>query len=89
MTSARITLWTAILMVLALIVAACGPTASPSGRMEIGDALTSPLSPVSPVFVETKAPTPTPVPVPTALPEPMQLVVLHTNDNWGETEPCG
>ena len=21
--------------------------------------------------------------------EPMQLVVLHTNDNWGETEPCG
>jgi ABC-type glycerol-3-phosphate transport system substrate-binding protein len=21
--------------------------------------------------------------------ESMQLVVLHTNDNWGETEPCG
>jgi len=19
----------------------------------------------------------------------MQLVILHTNDNWGETEPCG
>ena len=21
--------------------------------------------------------------------ESLQLVVLHTNDNWGETEPCG
>jgi hypothetical protein len=21
--------------------------------------------------------------------EPIELVVLHTNDNWGETEPCG
>ena len=20
---------------------------------------------------------------------PLDLVVLHTNDNWGETEPCG
>lgn len=20
---------------------------------------------------------------------PLELVVLHTNDNWGETEPCG
>jgi hypothetical protein len=19
----------------------------------------------------------------------MRLVILHTNDNWGETEPCG
>ena len=22
-------------------------------------------------------------------PGPLDLVVLHTNDNWGETEPCG
>jgi hypothetical protein len=22
-------------------------------------------------------------------PVPLDLVVLHTNDNWGETEPCG
>ena len=20
---------------------------------------------------------------------PVRLMVLHTNDNWGETEPCG
>ena len=22
-------------------------------------------------------------------PAPLDLVVLHTNDNWGETDPCG
>ena len=22
-------------------------------------------------------------------PKPIDLVVLHTNDNWGETDPCG
>jgi hypothetical protein len=26
---------------------------------------------------------------PRATPMPIRLVVLHTNDNWGETEPCG
>lgn len=25
----------------------------------------------------------------TPMPAPLPLVVLHTNDNWGETEPCG
>jgi len=25
----------------------------------------------------------------TAAPEGLPLVVLHSNDNWGETEPCG
>ncbi len=24
-----------------------------------------------------------------AAPAPDQLTILHTNDNWGETEPCG
>ncbi len=24
-----------------------------------------------------------------AHPAPQALVVLHTNDNWGEVEPCG
>lgn len=39
----------------------------------------------------------TPIPVPTVTLQvvasptagPALLVVLHTNDNWGETEPCG
>jgi hypothetical protein len=45
----------------------------------------SPLSQVSPLPVATFTPSPTF----TATPVAMQLVVLHTNDNWGETEPCG
>lgn len=24
-----------------------------------------------------------------AVTEPLDIVLLHTNDNWGETEPCG
>ena len=35
------------------------------------------------------AATATPTTTPAPAPSPMQLVVLHTNDNWGETEPCG
>ena len=26
---------------------------------------------------------------PSGTPAPLGLVVLHTNDNWGETKPCG
>jgi 2',3'-cyclic-nucleotide 2'-phosphodiesterase (5'-nucleotidase family) len=26
---------------------------------------------------------------PPPTPEPITLTVLHTNDNWGETKPCG
>jgi len=32
---------------------------------------------------------PFPEPAMESTPEPIDLVVLHTNDNWGETEPCG
>ena len=39
------------------------------------------------VPIETPLPTGTPALSPTR--KPIQLVVLHTNDNWGETEPCG
>jgi hypothetical protein len=35
------------------------------------------------------SPLPTPTPEPAAAPAPNQLLVLHTNDNWGATEPCG
>jgi hypothetical protein len=30
-----------------------------------------------------------PLPTAGAGRSPLPLVVLHTNDNWGETEPCG
>ena len=36
---------------------------------------TEPVSPVNPAATLT--------------PSPLDLVVLHTNDKWGETEPCG
>lgn len=54
----------------------------------------------TPVSAEAASPLqPTDIPPPTATaekPAPAQaqsstdqLVILHTNDNWGETEPCG
>jgi hypothetical protein len=49
----------------------------------------SPPQPVSPLATSTAVPTATPVPTPTPTAAPVQMVILHTNDNWGETEPCG
>ncbi|MGB9879884.1 MAG: hypothetical protein ACPLRM_03890 [Anaerolineae bacterium] len=37
----------------------------------------------------TPQPTATPKPTPTPTPRPIDLVVLHTNDVLGYTEPCG
>jgi 2',3'-cyclic-nucleotide 2'-phosphodiesterase (5'-nucleotidase family) len=39
----------------------------------------------------TKTPTPIPTstPTPTPTPRPIELTVLHTNDTWGYSEPCG
>lgn len=34
-------------------------------------------------------PTNTALPSTVATPAANQLTILHTNDNWGETEPCG
>jgi 2',3'-cyclic-nucleotide 2'-phosphodiesterase (5'-nucleotidase family) len=31
--------------------------------------------------------TPTATPTPTR--EPLRLTILHTNDTWGQTDPCG
>ena len=37
----------------------------------------------------TSTPTKTPTPTPTPTPRPIELTVLHTNDTWGYSEPCG
>jgi hypothetical protein len=46
-----------------------------------------------PVALPTAAPTSQPATTATAAPSVTpaltELLVLHTNDNWGETEPCG
>jgi len=51
------------------------------------------VSSVTPTVAPTPTPLPsaTPKPSPTAHPtaRPMELVVLHTNDVVGYTEPCG
>lgn len=86
--------WIAALLVLSLLLAGC-ETATPGAGLPPStvaqSVLQSPLaSPtVAPTLAPTLSPTlePTPTPAPTAA--PVRLTVLHTNDNWGETEPCG
>jgi hypothetical protein len=77
-------------LVLGLVVAACGRAT------EEADWQTSPLeagAQTSPLQGPTSIPTPISTLISTATPQPTpipsRLVVLHTNDNWGETEPCG
>jgi hypothetical protein len=83
-------------LVLGLVVTGCGTPTPMIGVQD--DAAVSPLSQVSPLATATLIPTQAPVPSLTFAPSPMpsptlsgpsRLVVLHTNDNWGETEPCG
>jgi 2',3'-cyclic-nucleotide 2'-phosphodiesterase (5'-nucleotidase family) len=38
---------------------------------------------------KTSTPTPTSTPTSTPTPQPLELTVLHTNDTWGYSEPCG
>jgi hypothetical protein len=73
------------LLILSLVVAAgCGTAASQT------DLHRSPVPQRSSVpAVSSVLPTPTPIPSPTLTPVPLHLVMLHTNDNWGEIDPCG
>ena len=86
--------WIAGLLILSLILAGC-ETATPVGEAPAStmaqSVLQSPLAPPTAAPTSTPEPTPTPQPTPTSAPTavPIQLTVLHTNDNWGETEPCG
>jgi hypothetical protein len=86
-------------LVVGLMVAGCGAV-PPEATVQ-----TSPLVDVpSPQAEVPASPGATPLPVPAAttvaptehavatatlLAGATQLVILHTNDNWGETEPCG
>jgi hypothetical protein len=83
-------------LILSLGVAGCGVVTQEAdwqtSPLETGGQ-TSPLAEASPLPGPTSTPTPVPTQIPTATPQPTpvssRLVVLHTNDNWGETEPCG
>jgi hypothetical protein len=63
------------LLALGIFVVSCGTVTPGTG--------------LSPSLLPTKTALPirTLTPIPTR--EPIQLVLLHTNDDWGETEPCG
>jgi hypothetical protein len=82
------------LLLLSLAVADCGAATatddwqrSPLGQASLPAVATDGVA-LSATAMPTKVmPTATPTTRPT--PEPIRLVVLHTNDNWGETEPCG
>lgn len=58
------------------------PTSTSAARVQSTLASVSPLEP---------APAATPTPGLTSGPQTqaIRLLVLHTNDNWGETLPCG
>ena len=73
------------LLAFTLALANCATDPAPTAAGEVGATLEAPSTTVPVVPTET----PTDTPEPTATPAPLQLVVLHTNDNWGETEPCG
>ena len=79
-------------LALSLAVAGCGSeAATPESDLQQSPlAVFSPLPTATSMLTATPTPT-TPAPTATPVPTPgsSQLVVLHTNDNWGETEPCG
>jgi hypothetical protein len=84
--------WAAFLVLLipSLLLAGCAGTASDPGQQ---------LSPLATAWADSNSlsalPTATPplsmvtLPPLTVGQPSFQLLVLHTNDNWGETEPCG
>ena len=86
--------WIAGLLIASLLLAGC-ETATPGQGLPAStvaqSVLQSPLAPPTavPALTATPAPTPEPTVTPAPAAAPVQLTVLHTNDNWGETEPCG
>ena len=72
---------TAWLLVMAMFLGSCA-TASTESELQ-----GSPLAHDSPL--SSPLATPTTSLAPTRVRAPLELTVLHTNDNWGETEPCG
>ncbi len=91
------------LVTLALL-AACGSgpggpvlqLATPTANTQLPDGAQSAAKPAAAAVLPTARATAVPL-KPTATPRPSAtvaagsdlLTILHTNDNWGETEPCG
>ncbi len=70
----------ALVASLATLPSGCSDTPTPTPVPTATDTAT-------PVPTDTPSVTDTPEPTPTE--EPIPLVILHTNDNYGETKECG
>ncbi len=111
--------WPLLGLLALLLLAGCGPAATPAEPLTTTPATdasrslpstavssaTTAVPAAAPTFVElpvSPLPTPgsaadpageelsiSPLATATAAPEGLPVVVLHSNDNWGETEPCG
>lgn len=57
------------------------------GLALVGCSGATPVPTPMPTSTPTKTPTPVPSPTPTS--QPIELTVVHTNDTWGYSEPCG
>lgn len=79
------------LLLTSLVLAACGTPDSKDQAQESPPATAAHRQLATDVatVVLAATPTATAMALPTATSSPLELVVLHTNDNWGETEPCG
>ncbi len=84
--------WAAFLLLLisSLLFAGCTGTTPTPGQQFSPLATEGPGdSNLSVLPTATAQPSTEYLPSPKAGMSPLQLQVLHTNDNWGETEPCG
>jgi len=93
----------ACLLALSVVIMGCGTTTPEARPSAVALSQVSPLPTLeseptptpTPAALSQVSPLPTPASelAPTLTPAStlasIQLVVLHTNDNWGETEPCG
>lgn len=67
-----------------------GPRLSPEANLQLLPELGRQNSPLAtPEGAAGLSVLPTPDSMPSADRSSIELVLLHTNDNWGETEPCG
>jgi hypothetical protein len=79
--------WVLILAAVSvLLLVGCGAALAPDGEESVSPLATQGGLQETPLLPTTVA---TARPRPTVTPALLSLLVLHTNDNWGETEPCG
>jgi len=64
------------------------PVVAQSTPAPVATSTTRPTSTATAVPSPTPLPQ-TPTPTPTSPAQPFTLTLLHTNDTWGYTEPCG